>query len=43
MRDRMIQQGFQPGFIGPADAQALIARDVARWQKIGRETGIRIE
>lgn len=42
-RDRMIQQGFQPGFIGPADAQALIARDVARWQKIGRETGIRIE
>ena len=42
-RDRMVGQGFQPGYIGPADAQALIRRDVLRWQQIGRETGIRIE
>lgn len=43
MRERMVSQGFQPGFIGPADAQALIRSDVQRWRKIGQDTGIRIE
>lgn len=43
MRERMVSQGFQPGFIGPAEAQALIRSDVQRWRKIGQDTGIRIE
>ncbi len=42
-RDRMVSQGFQPGFLGPAEAQSLIANDVRRWRRIGQETGIRIE
>jgi len=42
-RDRMVSQGFQPGFVGPADLQAMIRDDVRRWQAIGRDTGIRIE
>lgn len=43
VRDRMVSQGFEPGFLGPEELQGLIQRDVARWQRIGRETGIRIE
>ena len=43
MRERMVAQGFQPGFIGPVEMQTLIRNDVKRWQAIGRETGIRIE
>ncbi|MFM1987871.1 MAG: hypothetical protein RJA99_828 [Pseudomonadota bacterium] len=43
VRERMVSQGFEPGFLGPDELQALIQRDVARWQRIGRETGIRIE
>ncbi len=42
-RDRMVNQGFQPGFVGPAALQAMIRDDVRRWQGIGRDTGIRIE
>lgn len=42
-RDRMVSQGFQPGFVGPAALQAMIRDDVRRWQSIGRDTGIRIE
>ena len=42
-RDRMVNQGFQPGFVGPAALQAMIRDDVRRWQAIGRDTGIRIE
>ncbi|MBU6189161.1 MAG: tripartite tricarboxylate transporter substrate binding protein [Betaproteobacteria bacterium] len=42
-RDRMVNQGFQPGFVGPAALQAMIRDDVQRWQAIGRDTGIRIE
>jgi tripartite-type tricarboxylate transporter receptor subunit TctC len=39
----MVNQGFQPGFVGPAALQAMIRDDVRRWQAIGRDTGIRIE
>ena len=42
-RERMVSQGFQPGFVGPAALQAMIRDDVRRWQAIGRDTGIRIE
>lgn len=42
-RERMTSQGFQPGFVGPAELQTLIRDDVKRWQAIGRDTGIRIE
>ncbi|MFM7569472.1 MAG: Bug family tripartite tricarboxylate transporter substrate binding protein [Betaproteobacteria bacterium] len=42
-RERMTSQGFQPGFVGPAELQTLIRDDVRRWQAIGRDTGIRIE
>ncbi len=42
-RERMISQGFQPGFVGPAALQTMIRDDVRRWQAIGRDTGIRIE
>jgi tripartite-type tricarboxylate transporter receptor subunit TctC len=43
MRERMMSQGFQPGFIGPAAAQELIRNDMQRWRRIGQETGIRID
>ncbi|MCX7227435.1 MAG: tripartite tricarboxylate transporter substrate binding protein, partial [Burkholderiales bacterium] len=43
VRERMVSQGFEPSFLGPDELQGLIQRDVARWQRIGRETGIRIE
>lgn len=43
VRERMAEQGFEPEFLGSAELQALIRRDLARWQKIGRETGLRIE
>jgi tripartite-type tricarboxylate transporter receptor subunit TctC len=42
-RERMVSQGFQPGFVGPAALQKIIRDDVRRWQAIGRDTGIRIE
>ena len=43
MRERMVGQGFQPGFVGPVALQKIIRDDVRRWQAIGRDTGIRIE
>jgi tripartite-type tricarboxylate transporter receptor subunit TctC len=43
VRAKMAEQGFEPSYLEASELQALIQRDVARWRRIGRETGIKID
>ena len=43
VRARLATQGFDPGGTTPAEFAALIRNDLARWQKVIREGGIKAE
>lgn len=43
LREKMQAQGFEISFAGPAELDALMRSEIARWAKIIRETGIRVD
>jgi tripartite-type tricarboxylate transporter receptor subunit TctC len=43
IREKLLQQGFERNYLGPAELEALIRTDIARWKKIVRDTGIKVE
>lgn len=42
-REKMASQGFETTYLNPAEMQSRIRSDLSRWQRIARETGIRLE
>ena len=43
VKARLVAQGFDPGGTTPAEFAALLRSDLARWQKVIREGGIKAE
>jgi tripartite-type tricarboxylate transporter receptor subunit TctC len=43
IRQRLAAQGIEPGGIGPEQFAAIIKTDLARWQKVIRQSNIRAE
>lgn len=43
IRDRLVAQGFEPGHAGPAELGDTIRRDLAKWQKFIRDTGLKVD
>ena len=43
IRDRLVGQGFEPTHSSPADMAALIRRDLAKWAKFVKDTGLKVE
>ena len=43
IRERLVAQGFEPGHAGPAELGDTIRRDLAKWQKFIRDTGLKVD
>jgi tripartite-type tricarboxylate transporter receptor subunit TctC len=43
IRQRMTELGFTPEGGSPEDFGAFVKRDLARWQKVVQETGVKVE
>ena len=43
MRQRLAQHGFEPGGITPEQFAQTIKTDLARWQKVIRDSGIKAQ
>jgi tripartite-type tricarboxylate transporter receptor subunit TctC len=43
IRDKLVSQGFEPTHSTPAELTALIRRDLAKWAKFIRDTGLKVE
>jgi tripartite-type tricarboxylate transporter receptor subunit TctC len=43
IRERLVAQGFEPGHAGPVELGDTIRRDLAKWQKFIRDTGLKVD
>ena len=43
VRDRLVAQGFEPTHSSSAEMAALIRRDLAKWARFVKDTGLKVE
>ena len=43
VRDRLTQQGFEVSYLNPGEMNALMRRDLARWNKSLKEIGLKLD
>ncbi|MSP97421.1 MAG: tripartite tricarboxylate transporter substrate binding protein [Betaproteobacteria bacterium] len=43
IRERLVVQSFEPGHASPSELSETIRRDLAKWQKFIRDTGLKVD
>jgi tripartite-type tricarboxylate transporter receptor subunit TctC len=43
VKERLVAQGFIPGGMKPADMQAFVTAEMAKWTKVANDAGAKID